>query len=334
MLQILRRRTRAQWFGRISPEIAELSADTNQLLLRSGAFDPIKQRLDLQATGAKAAINSRYAIVQFNSGMLDQRKRLEKLGVVFFDYIPNNAYQVRLDKVDLDVVRADASVRWAGNYDSGYKLDPTLWTDVLDHLAPIARAEGAPVVTANSCRVNVHAFEGESALDLAGALKKIAPLAKVDILTAHSDAILLRVEVASLEQLKTFLVAAPAIDAVSWAAPFIQQRTRNTGSIGAMQGNATGTCSGTTATICGNASLWDHGTIPAPRRTWHFFTTLNGNTAITVADTSTLPATGLSYANNKIFAYWVQPGATAYDSNSTCPYGTANSSTAPTPRPR
>jgi hypothetical protein len=278
-------------------------------------------------------MNSRYAIVQFNGGMLGQRKRLEKLGVVFLGYIPNNAYQVRLDRVDIDVVRADASVRWAGNYDSGYKLNPTLWTDVFDQLAPIARAQDAPAVTTNSYSLNVHAVEGESALDLADALKKIAPLAKVDILTAHNDAVLLRVEVASLEQLKAFLVAAPAIDAVSWVAPFIQQRTRNTGSIGAIQDNAIGTC--TTATICGNAPLWDHGLLGTGQivavsdsgttPNMAFFTTLNGNTAITVADSPTLPATGLSYANNKIFAYWVQPGATAYDSNATCPGGSANS---------
>ena|GEM_PF-5429642 len=46
--------------------------------------------------------------------------------MVFLGYIPSNAYPLRLDRVDLDVVRADASVRGAGNYDSRYKLDPNL----------------------------------------------------------------------------------------------------------------------------------------------------------------------------------------------------------------
>ncbi|QBB71743.1 hypothetical protein ELE36_16045 [Pseudolysobacter antarcticus] len=314
------------------PEIAELSADTNQLLLRSGAFDPIKQRLDLQATGAKAAINSRYAIVQFNSGMLDQRKRLEKLGVVFLGYIPNNAYQVRLDKVDLDVVRADAAVRWAGNYDSGYKLDPTLWTSARGSLKALVRSENA----AATYRINVHGFDGESAQALSEALKKIAPQAQIDIITAHSDALLLRVELAP-DQLDAFLAAAPALDAVSWVAPFVQQQVVNTGSIGTIQGNFVGACSGTGATLCGNTPLWDHGLLGTGQivevsdsgttPNMAFFTTLNGNTAITVADNPapTLPAVGLSYPNNKILAYWVQPGATAYDNTKTCPGGSANS---------
>lgn len=48
------------------PEIAELSH-----LLRSGGLGPITQRRDLQATGAKAAMNSRCAGVPFNDGTLD-----------------------------------------------------------------------------------------------------------------------------------------------------------------------------------------------------------------------------------------------------------------------
>ena len=237
--------------------------------------------------------------------------------MVFLGYIPSNAYPLRLDRVALDVVRADAPVCWAGNYDSRYKLDPTLWIDVLDQRAPFVRAEVALAVTANSYRLNVHAFEGESAVELADALKKIAPLVKFDILTAHSDAVLLRVEVASLAPLKALLVAAPTIDAMSWLAPFLQQRTRNTGSIGTIHGNTPATCSGTATTICGNAPMWDHGPLGTGQivavsdsdtaSNMAFFTMLNGNTAIALPDTPTLPATGLSYANNKIFAYSVQP---------------------------
>ena len=63
--------------------------------------------------------------------------------------------------------------------------------------------------------------------------------------------------------------------------------------------------------------MWDHGPLGTGQivavsdsdtaSKMAFFTMLNGNTAITFPETPTLPATGLSYANNKIFAYSVQP---------------------------
>ncbi len=317
------------------PDVVALSADPHLLLLKSGVFDPQLQRLDFSAIGASAIADTRYALVQFKPGTA-ARVRLQKLGVQIVGFIPNAAYQVRLDGVDIAALRADPTVRWVGAIDAGMKLDPALWNGSAQRHALVADA---------STLLIVHGFAGESAPAIAAALKKSVTDVVIVLVDARADAPRVRasVPVAELPQLIT---AATALDGVSWVEPYRQPRVLNDGSPGPMQGNAA-TCTtpipGQMPFPCASTPLWDRGLVGNGQilgiadsgldhnEAWFSaYTPLGSSTAniaITPADSPapTPPAIGMTYPQNKVYAYWVQPGATAYDNNSVCPGGGSNS---------
>ncbi len=144
-----------------------------------------------------------------------------------------------------------------------------------------------------------------------------------------------------LGQLDALVQAATAIEGVAFVSPWLQPHTMNAGAIGAIQGDSAATCAGSGA-VCGPTPMWDHnlfgsGQVVAisdsgtdANEAW--FTTLDKGAGpheeITFADdpAPVLPAIGTLHPDNKILAYWVQPGATAYDNNKTCPGGTSPTS--------
>ena len=148
-------------------EITDARAtDSSMLLLRSGLIDPLVERVDYSSTGAAADVQSgRYGIVQFEGDPAAARARLEKQGIQFLGYVPNNAYQVRLDGAALTTLKSDAAVRWVDVYQPGQKLDPALWTAALDAL---------PQAPEGGYEIDVFGFSGQSADRLAAALLKVS----------------------------------------------------------------------------------------------------------------------------------------------------------------
>ena len=304
-------------------------SDTHLLLLRSGLIDPLAERVDFSSTGAAAdAPTSRYAIVQFLDDPATARARLEQRGVTFLGYVPNNAYQVRLERDTLRTLQADADVRWVGAYQPGQKLDPALWAD---SLATLVLAPGGGL------EIDVFGFSGESAQQIADALAKqpgTSVLSRVE-----DDAVpFVRVRVNEAE-LRSLIRAATAEDSVVWVAPHLQEYVNNSAAIGVIQADSPTTGTAGSGTVeAGRQPLWDHGLFGSNQiisisdsgldanEAW--FTTLNkglgDHTEITFADSPVPPALGVTHADNKIYAYWVQPGATANDNNIACPGGTAN----------
>ncbi|HZP65352.1 MAG TPA: S8 family serine peptidase, partial [Rudaea sp.] len=314
------------------PSAQALRPDANLLLMRSGVFDPLAQRLDFSATGAAAAADPRYALVQLVPGTPAPRERLARLGVQIVGYVPNAAYQVRLAGTTIDALRADPAVRWAGPVEAGMKLDPALW--------------GTVRATATA-RLVVFGFRGESARRIGEALVKRIPGATLELVTERADAPRVRIAVPA-GAMQAFIAAATGLDGVSWVEPFRQPRPFNDGTPGPLQGNAA-TCAtpsppGQMAFPCASTPLWDYGLVGAGQilgiadtgldhnEAWFSsYTYAVGagtatNVAITPADSPAPvpPATGLTYPQNKVFAYWVQPGATAYDDTAACPGGFPN----------
>ena len=305
------------------------AGDTHLLLLRSGLIDPTAQRVDYASTGAAADADAgRYAIVQFHADPAQARARLEKRGVTFLGYIPNNAYQVRLDGNALGELRADSSVRWVGIYQPGQKLDPALWVDARSTLA---------LAPQGGIEIDIFGFAGESAEQIAQAIGKQAG---VSILARIENDSMPQVRAhVSEAQLDAFVRAATAEGSIAWVAPHAQEYVNNAGGIGAIQGNSTANTAGSGAVDPGREPLWDHGLFGTGQiisisdsgldanEAW--FTTLNkglgDHTEITTADSPVPPALGAAHVDNKIYAYWVQPGATAYDNTVACPGGSPTS---------
>ncbi|SFN09163.1 S8 family serine peptidase [Dokdonella immobilis] len=316
----------------VSPEqLSDTRASNPQLLLlRSGLIDPTVSRVDYSATGAASdSASGRYAIVQFHDHPASARARLEKRGVTFLGYVPNNAYQVRLEGNSLRELEKDAAVRWVGVYQPGQKLDPALWVDARSNLklAPDGGIE-----------LDVFGFPGESAARIGGALAKHAGVSVISRVESDSlPYIRVRVEETALDRI---VRAATAEDSVAWVSPHIQEYVNNAAGIGTIQGNSTTTgTAGSGGVEAGREPLWDHGLFGTGQiisisdsgldanEAW--FTTLNkgsgDHTEITNSDTPVPPALGATHPDNKIYAYWVQPGATAYDNNTACPGGSPTS---------
>ncbi len=306
------------------------ASEPHLLLLRSGLIDPTAQRIDFSATGAAAdVVSGRYAIVQFESDPAKSRARLEKRGVTFLGYVPNNAYQVRLENNALQELRADASVRWVGIYQPGQKLDPALWTAARSDLA---------LAPQGGLEIDVFGFAGESAKQIGAALVKVSGVTIVSI--AEDDSVpFVRVHVGEAG-LDSLIRSATAEDSVAWVAPHLQEYVNNAAGIGVIQGNsATTSTAGSGGVEAGRQPLWDHNLFGTGQiisisdsgldanEAW--FTVLNkglgDHIEITTADSPVPPAQGATHADNKVYAYWVQPGAEAYDNNSTCPGGSATS---------
>ncbi|MFZ2237587.1 MAG: S8 family serine peptidase [Dokdonella sp.] len=308
------------------------ATDGSLLLLRSGLIDPLIERVDYSATGAAAdVVSARYGIVQFQGDPAAARARLEKDGIQFLGYVPNNAYQVRLDGTALTKLQNDSAVRWVGLYQPGQKLDPALWTANLDAL---------PEAPQGGYEVDVFGFAGESADQLAAALLKVSGVRIISV--AKGDVPFARAHAEKVD-LGALIRTATAEDSVAWVAPHYQEYVNNSGGISAIQGNTfnTGT-PGSGVVEAGYQPMWDHNLFGSGQvisisdsgldanEAW--FTTLNKGvgdvTAITFADAvpPVPPAVGVASPNNKVYGYWVQPGATAYDNNVVCPGGTSPTS--------
>lgn len=301
------------------PTISALDAarpDPHKLLLRAGAFDPAAATLDVSNVGAAtAATTSAYAIVQFQPGQTRARKALEQLGVQFLGYVPNNAYYVRLNSVRLDQLGGNAAVRWSSFVVPALKLDPALWT---------ARRVGSRAQQADGrYELMIEGFDGASSARIQAALERTVPGVEITMRSVRAEAapyVRARVDAGSLDRL---IEAATAIDDVAFVSPWRQPHTMNSGGISALQGNLTGSCSGS-GPICGASPLFDQGITGSgqiaavadsgttPNAAW--FATLDKgdgpHTAVTFAENPppVLPNIGTLYPDNKIIAYWTQPG--------------------------
>ncbi|MBO9663083.1 S8 family serine peptidase [Dokdonella sp.] len=289
--------------------------DSTQLILRSGIFDPTQQSLNVSAVGAAPDAPTRYAIVQFQPGKTAAHKALAARGIEVLGYVPNHAYFVRLGREGLPALTSDPAVRWAGPLRPAMKLDPNLWT--------AARTNSAALQNDGRYEILVEAFRGVSAAQIEATLRREVPDVEIPMRSQRSEAtpyVRARVPAAALDAL---LTSATAIDGVAFVSPWHPLRTSNAASIGAIQGNMTDDCAGS-GRLCGTSPMFGHGLTGSgqivgiadsgttPNAAW--FTSLDKgdgpHTEVTFADNPPPlpPALGTLHPDNKIVAYWTQPG--------------------------
>ncbi|MCK9538754.1 S8 family serine peptidase [Dokdonella sp.] len=288
------------------------------LILRAGVFDPLSEVIEAQQVGAAAPVKlSSYAIVQFKDAtqMAHARRALTVQGVAFLNYLPNNAWYVRLGQGGLGTLRSDPAVRWADFLQPALKLDPQLW---------IAQREASTALQADGrYEIRIDAFAGVSSAAMAAELEKKVPGVEITVRSARAEALPYVRAATGPASLDTLLKVASGIEGVVSVSPWTPTTTQNSASVGAIQGNSTGNCAGSGA-ICGPAPLWDHGITgtgqiaavadsgTTPNAAW--FTQLDKgagpHTAVTFSENPppVLPDIGTLYQDNKIIAYWLQPG--------------------------
>ena len=305
------------------PSVSAIDAargNPDLIILRAGVFDPLAQTIQARAIGAADAVHaSSYAIVQFSDAahLAQARQALVAQGVQFLAYVPNNAYYVRLGQSGLKTLTADPAVRWAGLLQPALKLDPQLWQAQRQDSAARQGESG-------TYEIQIDAFDGVSSAHIAAELEKKVPGVQITVRSERADASPYVRAAVGLASFDTLLRVASAIDGVVFVSPWLPTTTANAASIGAIQGNDLNVSCAGSGPVCGATPLWDHGLTgtgqiaavadsgTSPNAAW--FATLDKglgpHTAVTASENPPplLPNIGTLHPDNKIIAYWLQPG--------------------------
>jgi len=295
----------------------------NRLYLRTGALDPAYERLTVAGYRLRQPA-TRYGLVQFEAGTRDAAKRLEKAGMDVIAYQPDNAWLVRWDERIKTLAQDIAEVRFAGDYTAEMKLAPALLQAETLPVEVFRLSDGT--LSPPGVGLEIVAFPDTPARALAGAVTKVAPAArKIESRRgAGWSSMLIWLPESRLQGAIEQLTAVPAVYQLD-AGRRIE--LHNIDSVEPIQANTA------TGDVPPSATpIWDQGLIGAGQivavmdsgldnnEDW-FVAYDNGdgpNTALTDGVAPVLPAVGASFSDRKVFAYWVQPGSTAYDNNERC----------------
>ncbi|MDO9516701.1 MAG: PGF-pre-PGF domain-containing protein [Methanosarcinaceae archaeon] len=102
----------------------------NAILLKNAVFDTSKQpsvavKADFATTSQYSTETEEYYILQFKGNVLEEWKQTVKnTGALFFDYVPNNAFIVRMNSSVKSQVETMDIVQWIGPYQPAYKISP------------------------------------------------------------------------------------------------------------------------------------------------------------------------------------------------------------------
>jgi len=292
-----------------APDAQTLSAAVGPqwLALRGGVIDPQAQRLSTSLTALDARRDARIAVVQFDGDGAGLREKLAGLGVEIVGFLPNQAYVVRHGRVTPAQLQTLAGVRWAGAYEATWKVQPSL----------LATPNGSADIT-----LEIEGFAGESASRIARAMRKSVPGAALQLTREDARSPRIRIS-APAGQAQLLVIAAATLDGVAWVGAFAEPRLHNDESIGPMQANAA------TGTPIWDRDITGTGQIVAISdsgldRNESWFTRYDNGSGVVnmLTDTDSVspipPAIGATWPMRKVYAYWVQPGATGYDNNADC----------------
>jgi hypothetical protein len=278
-------------------EIRSSARDSRNLVLRTAIFDPATERPDFTKVGLPGRSSSAYAILQFQPGQSPKKAELEKLGVRFLGYLSEHAYQVHVPAAVRNRVGSQASVRWLGDLEPGFKVHPRLWP-----------SRGEQILA-----IRVMTFANGSVSKTVELLKRATP--GLVVTKSLDDAYAHFVEVAiPAGSAGDFVRQASSIEGVAWIEPNDGMKFHNSTSSGVIQGNLNGDAGRTffAHNITGTGQIVavaDSGL----DSDMCFFRTLNGRDAVTDATSATTEAVGPLFPQNKVIGYWVQEDAHAYD---------------------
>lgn len=279
-----------------------------RLRLASGSIDPLRQRLDFSSARLPERPEggeTDYVVVQFHQGREEGRRRLEAAGVRFFGYVPDGSWQARADAGTRRRLAADPDVRFVGGWLPGFKVSPRLFPRSGDAAAEITLVP----------------FADASAVKLARSLAALFP--EVVVTFASDGTVPRRARLAvPLSIREEFLRRAALLEGVAWLEPWDEPHLHNVDSSGPIQGNLPSP----DGRVLFARGLTGTGQIVAVADSGCdddlcFFRTLNGVTAVTDASPTLPPEPGPLFPDRKVTAYWVQPGATAYDNDQRCSGG-------------
>lgn len=264
---------------------------SGRVLHAGGVFDPITERPDFSAVGLPAVQSGEYAIVQLADAKA--KADLERIGVRFFGYLPDNAWQVRVAPQIKKSVATHAAVRWMGDYEPGFKVHPRLWPSRTDEILNLRIVPFADLGKAKLMEMLKDAAPGLVSN------RTLDQFVEVSIPAGSAD---------------DFIRKVSAIEGIRWIEPDDGMQLHNSSSSMAIQGNSTDA----TGRSIFARGITGSGQIIAVADSgldsdMCYFRFLNGVEAVTDAASAITDQPGPLHPKNKVIGYWVQEGADAYD---------------------
>lgn len=301
--------------GAPSPQQYAQAQDARQLVLAAGIFDPTRESLRNPLATIRAPGIGRYAIVQFHAGAKADSAWLLSNGARVVGYVPNNAFLIEADADARSRLQADQRVRFVGEWRADYKI-----------------GDGIEAGDDPQIPLNIVLFRGEQPRALLSTVAAVSGDAEPSVLDQGAWP-LLRIAVPRT-RLASTLAALAALDEVQWIERFEYPQLKNANAVWPIQANAAAG-----ANPIGNAPIWAQDIIGTGQivaiadsgldRNEGWFNRYNNgsgvNNTITDAVTTTPPTPGAVFPDRKIYGYFVMPGATGYDNNSTCSGGSPTS---------
>ena len=289
------------------------------LLFRTGKFDPLERRPQLPTIGPydlTAAAYSpgarRYYIVQFTGPIRPAwSEALRETGAEALEYLPNNAYLVRIDETKRTRLDSLPNVRWVGDFEPGYKIEPSL-AQLIE-----SRSTGEEVL------LQVATFRGASAEPLRSIILGSGPSATIRHLSdtvLGEGRIILSVKVEALGALIATLASHPDVE---WIEEYHPPQLLNDDSLWVIQsGNA----------VSEATPIWDHGITGAGQIFGIADSGLDTDacqmrfssaaSAQTLFNTTQPPNVNVTNPGNKIQTYYRVGTAEAYDDTANGFHGT------------
>jgi uncharacterized repeat protein (TIGR01451 family) len=296
-------------------EMSVLASNGDLVLFRAGVFDPAKG-VPEDAGFAVSSFRDHddgdlLYVVQFRKTPGEgERTMIGKEGGTILHYVPNNAYLVRMDSERFPRLHGEAAVRSAFRLPKFAKLDPDLTADLdRDRLIELVAPAGTSLSPA------------------AGLLAKQFPELRFVTQAFHHKGGRIVAEV-PVKSLPPFLDYAAGLEAVLSILPWEEKQLLNDNSIWVGQNYDTTNklnyalsatiwnkgITGTGQVVCVNDSGLDSDMC--------FFRYSSNANAWTQAQELTPPDTGTIDNAKKVIAYYVQPGAVAYDYAGSSYHGT------------
>jgi len=299
------------------------AGDAPRLVLRTGIYDPVFEHLSVPDL-ALAEPPPAYGIVQFQAGTGDTARRLREAGITPLASIPEHAWLVRWSARARQRAQQLREVRWAGDFRAAMKLAPALLQRDLLARRAVRLADGQ--LSAPGITLEILGFPGTDPKALAAAAIKLNPEARAAGFgtAARRPTAVVWIPAATLGDTLEALTGVASVYQIDAAVPV---EPLNTDSVEPIQANA----------VSGNplptlTPLWDQGLTGSGQivavmdsgldRNEDWFVGLDTgggvNVALTDAAAPVPPLAGPVFPANKVYAYWVQPGATAFDNNAQC----------------
>src|SRR5262245_28091006 len=293
-------------------ELQRRLARGDSVLLQAAVFDPLTEPTPEFARGPGVRGDEGVFLVQFRESLPPAvRQELERAGIRFVDYVPSHTYLVRAPRSAFAVLKAHPLVRWLDAFRGGYKV------------ATILRSND----WAQEMYLSIRLLPGENPIDLLDRLRTIDPAVRLSAVQGEIAAgATLRI-LLSGRRLHP-LVERAAEDPAVWSIePWFLPQIANDQSIWVIQ--SYDTVNRTNYAL--SATLWNHGITGTGQIVgvadtgldddMCFFRYSGSSSAVAPAQSPALPDTGTIDLTRKVVAYYVLPGATAYDGNTYCSSG-------------